>query len=115
MQEELTAAVRELCRDFPDAYWRELDERRGYPEAFVQALTRAGYMATLIPESTAARAWRYRSRCHPRRDPPLGRQRRRVPRADVHHGHAAAARQRSPQDAYLPKIADGGCACKRSA
>ena len=48
--EELKSAVRELCRDYPDKYWRELDEKRAYPEAFVQALTHAGYMATLIPE-----------------------------------------------------------------
>jgi acyl-CoA dehydrogenase len=48
--EDLKADVRELCRDFPDKYWRERDEKRAYPEAFVQALTRAGYMATLIPE-----------------------------------------------------------------
>ena len=47
---ELRSAVRELCRDFPDSYWRELDSRRAYPEAFVLALTKAGYMATLIPE-----------------------------------------------------------------
>lgn len=47
---ELKRAVAELCRSFPDAYWRELDARRGYPEEFVQALTKAGYMATLVPE-----------------------------------------------------------------
>ena len=47
---ELKSAVRDLCRDYPDKYWRELDEKRAYPEAFVVALTRAGYMATLIPE-----------------------------------------------------------------
>src|SRR5215467_16060207 len=50
LYEELKRAVRELCRNFPDAYWRGLDAERAYPEAFVQALTRAGYMATLIPE-----------------------------------------------------------------
>jgi acyl-CoA dehydrogenase len=48
--EDLRSSIRELCRDFPDSYWRELDEKREYPEAFVQALTAAGYMATLIPE-----------------------------------------------------------------
>ena len=48
--EELKSAVRDLCREYPDKYWRELDEKRAYPEAFVQALTHAGYMATLIPE-----------------------------------------------------------------
>ena len=47
---ELRAAVRELCRSFPDTYWRELDARRAYPEAFVKALTDAGYLAALIPE-----------------------------------------------------------------
>ncbi len=50
LHQQLKAAVRELCRNFPDAYWRELDAKRAYPEEFVQALTRAGYMATLIPE-----------------------------------------------------------------
>ena len=47
---DLRAAVRDLCRAFPDAYWRELDARRAYPEAFVKALTAAGYLAALIPE-----------------------------------------------------------------
>lgn len=47
---DLRAAVRELCQSFPDSYWRELDVRRAYPEAFVKALTDAGYLAALIPE-----------------------------------------------------------------
>src|SRR5690348_17218009 len=51
LHQELKRAVAELCRTFPDSYWRELDARRGYPEEFVQALTRAGYLATLIPEA----------------------------------------------------------------
>lgn len=46
----LRAAVRELCRAFPDAYWRELDRARAYPTAFVEALTRDGWLACLIPE-----------------------------------------------------------------
>ena len=45
----LRGAVRELCARFPDAYWRELDGRRAYPDAFVRALTEAGYLAALIP------------------------------------------------------------------
>ncbi len=48
--QELRGAVRELCQSFPDAYWRDLDARRAYPEAFVKALTEAGYLAALIPE-----------------------------------------------------------------
>jgi acyl-CoA dehydrogenase len=51
LHRELKSAVAELCRGFPDKYWRELDAKREYPEDFVQALTRAGYMATLIPEA----------------------------------------------------------------
>jgi acyl-CoA dehydrogenase len=50
LRRELKSAVGELCQNFPDSYWRDLDSQRAYPEAFVQALTRAGYMATLIPE-----------------------------------------------------------------
>jgi acyl-CoA dehydrogenase len=50
LHQQLADAVTDLCRNFPDAYWRELDAKRAYPEEFVQALTRAGYMATLIPE-----------------------------------------------------------------
>ncbi len=46
----LRSAVRELCSQFPGAYWRELDVRRAYPDAFVAALTEAGYLAALIPE-----------------------------------------------------------------
>ena len=51
LHRELKSAVAELCRSFPDKYWRELDARREYPEEFVRALTRAGYMGTLIPEA----------------------------------------------------------------
>ena len=45
----LRREVRALCMQFPDAYWRDLDWRREYPEAFVRALTAAGWLAALIP------------------------------------------------------------------
>src|SRR6187455_155634 len=48
--QDLRAAVRDLCKDFPDAYWRDLDAKRAYPDSFVKALTDAGYLAALIPE-----------------------------------------------------------------
>ena len=48
--EAIRSAVREICQDFPDPYWRELDKRKEYPEAFVRALTEAGWLAALIPE-----------------------------------------------------------------
>jgi acyl-CoA dehydrogenase len=47
---ELRAGVRAVCERFPDAYWRELDAGREYPDAFVQAMTEAGYLAALIPQ-----------------------------------------------------------------
>jgi alkylation response protein AidB-like acyl-CoA dehydrogenase len=43
-------AVRALCADFPGEYWRRLDRDRGYPSEFVAALTKAGFLAALIPE-----------------------------------------------------------------
>jgi len=43
-------AVRALCSDFPGEYWRALDRDRAYPEKFVAALTKAGFLAALIPE-----------------------------------------------------------------
>ena len=50
LHDDLRKAVRDLCKAFPDSYWRELDARRAYPDAFVAALTEAGYLAALIPE-----------------------------------------------------------------
>jgi acyl-CoA dehydrogenase len=50
LHESLRANVRELCGRFPDGYWRDLEVRREYPEAFVKTLTEAGYLAALIPE-----------------------------------------------------------------
>ncbi len=47
---EIREEVAKLCARFPGEYWRELDRERGYPTAFVQALTDAGYLAALIPE-----------------------------------------------------------------
>lgn len=47
---EIREAIRRLCADFPGAYWRALDRERAYPEAFVRALTEAGWLAALIPE-----------------------------------------------------------------
>ena len=43
-------AVRALCADFPGEYWRALDRERAYPDKFVAALTKAGFLAALIPE-----------------------------------------------------------------
>ncbi len=47
---EIRRAVRALCEEFPGEYWREKDRERAYPGEFVDALTRAGFLAALIPE-----------------------------------------------------------------
>ncbi len=51
--EELNAireGVRALCAEFDAAYWRRIDEQRGFPERFVKALTDAGWLSAMIPE-----------------------------------------------------------------
>src|SRR6202158_6255907 len=47
--QELREAVRALCARFDSAYWQRIDAERGYPEAFVDALTGAGWLAAMIP------------------------------------------------------------------
>src|SRR5687768_16163200 len=47
---ELREGVRAVCRQFDSAYWQKVDDERGYPEAFVDALTEAGWLSALIPE-----------------------------------------------------------------
>src|SRR3954470_16282440 len=47
---EIREAVRALCKQFPDEYHRSIDEQRGYPEDFVGALTKAGWLAAMIPQ-----------------------------------------------------------------
>ncbi|GAA4414980.1 acyl-CoA dehydrogenase family protein [Quisquiliibacterium transsilvanicum] len=48
--QEIRDAVRALCAQFPDEYFRKVDEQRAYPADFVDALTKAGWMAALIPQ-----------------------------------------------------------------
>jgi acyl-CoA dehydrogenase len=47
---ELREALRDLCTHYPDEYFRRIDEERGYPEEFVNALTEAGWLAVMIPQ-----------------------------------------------------------------
>ena len=48
--QDIRDAIRDLCAQFPASYFRKIDEERGYPEAFVDALTKAGWLAALIPQ-----------------------------------------------------------------
>ena len=48
--QDIRDAIRDLCAQYPADYFRGIDEQRGYPEAFVDALTKAGWLAALIPQ-----------------------------------------------------------------
>jgi len=48
--QDIRDAVRDLCKEFPDEYHRKIDEQKAYPETFVDALTKAGWLAALIPQ-----------------------------------------------------------------
>jgi acyl-CoA dehydrogenase len=48
--DEIREGVADLCARFPDEYHRRIDRERAYPEAFVEALTKAGWLAALIPQ-----------------------------------------------------------------
>ena len=50
LYQDIRDAIRDLCKQFPDEYFRKVDEVRGYPEDFVNALTHAGWLAALIPQ-----------------------------------------------------------------
>ena len=49
--QDMREALRDLCGNFDSAYWQGIDHERSYPEAFVDAMTKAGWLAALIPES----------------------------------------------------------------
>ena len=48
---DIRDSVRRVCADFPGVYWRKLEDAEAYPTEFVAALTQAGYLGALIPES----------------------------------------------------------------
>src|SRR5262249_56653242 len=50
-QRALRDGVADICKRYPGEYWRTLDAKREYPEAFVNDLTKAGYLGALIPET----------------------------------------------------------------
>jgi acyl-CoA dehydrogenase len=49
-QQQIREEIKRVCRDFPDSYWREVDRKKDYPEAFVRKLSELGWLAALIPE-----------------------------------------------------------------
>ena len=55
--------MRHICDGFPGAYWRELETNEEYPDAFVKALTEAGYLGALIPERYGGAGLPLRAAC----------------------------------------------------
>lgn len=49
-QQQIREEIKRVCKDFPDAYWRDIDSKKEYPEAFVRKLSELGWLAALIPE-----------------------------------------------------------------
>ncbi len=47
---EIRSAVRDVCSGYGSSYWQKLEEESGYPEEFIKALTKAGWLSALIPE-----------------------------------------------------------------
>ncbi len=100
---------------FPTSTSAQVDEARGYPEDFVDALTKAGWLAALIPAGIRRLGpGPDRSLGHHGGDQPLGRQLRRLPRPDVQHGHAAAPRLGGAEAAATCRRSPAAsCACSR--
>ena len=107
--EDIRDGVRRLCAQFPDEYFRKIDAERGYPEEFVTCPDQgrlagradpAGVSAAQDSTSTEASVIMEEiNRC--------GRQLRRLPRTDVRHERARAARVAAAEAHYLPRIATG--------
>jgi alkylation response protein AidB-like acyl-CoA dehydrogenase len=105
---EIRESVRKLCAQFPGEYWRALDRERAYPTAFVQTLTRDGFLSVLIPEeyggsglglgaATAVLEEVHRSGCNG------GASHAQMYTMGVILRHGSAAQK----EMYLPKIASG--------
>jgi len=106
---DIRETVRRLCANFPGAYWRKLDAERAYPTEFVRALTEAGFLSILIPESYGGSGLGVQAACAVLEE---------IHRSGCNGGachaqmytmgtllrHGTEAQKR----AYLPGIADGG-------
>lgn len=63
LHDQLRTAVRALCADFGNDYWRAADDARAYPREFVEALTDAGYLSCLVPEEYGGMGLGVREAC----------------------------------------------------
>ena len=106
--DEIRQSVRQLCSNYTEDYWLELDRSRGYPTDFVKELTDSGFLTVLIPEEYGGSGLGVREACAVMEE---------VCRSGAHAGacHAqmyvmgSVLRHGSEQQKkyYLPKIAAG--------
>jgi acyl-CoA dehydrogenase len=106
--ERLREEVREVCAGFPDEYWRDVDEKREYPEAFVRAMTASGLLGALIPEEYGGMGFGLQAACAILEE---------VNRSGANAGPAHAQMytmgtllrhgSKAQKEEYLPKIASG--------
>jgi acyl-CoA dehydrogenase len=106
--ESLRKQVREVCAGFPDEYWRALDEKREYPEAFVHAMIASGLLGALIPEEYGGMGLGLQAACAILEE---------VNRSGANAGPAHAQMytmgtllrhgSKAQKEEYLPKIASG--------
>jgi acyl-CoA dehydrogenase len=106
--DEIRDAVAALCRDFGGEYWQRCEREEKYPEEFVQAMTRAGWLAALIPEEYGGSGLSLREACvileEVNRSGANGASchaQMYTMGSLLHHGSEAQKRK------YLPRIADG--------
>ena len=106
--ESLREEIREVCAGFPNEYWRDLDEKREYPEAFVRAMTASGMLGALIPEEYGGMGLGLQAACVILEE---------VNRSGANAGPAHAQMytmgtllrhgSKAQKEEYLPKIASG--------
>ena len=108
---------RKLCARFPGEYWRKLDQERAYPDRVRPRADRGRLSRRADPRGIRRRRpAAVGGRGDPGDDPRRGLQRRRLPRADVHHGHHPAARLGGAEARRTCRRSPpASCACRRSA
>jgi acyl-CoA dehydrogenase len=105
---EIREAVAAICARYPGAYWRDLEDRHEYPEAFVRDMTEAGFLAALIPERFGGSGLPLRAGCAILEE-------MHAAGCDAYACHAQMYMMgmllrhgsTAQQDKYLPGIADG--------
>ena len=92
-QLQIREEIKKVCKEFPDAYWREIDSKKDYPEAFVRKLSELGWLAALIPEEYGGTGLGITEASIILEEINHSGGGHGLPRADVHHGNLASTWQ----------------------